>query len=129
MSQNNINTIIESVKTMTAIELSELVKAIEEEFGVSASASMVVAGGAAVADEDGGAAQAEKTEFKVILKTVGGGTLPVIKALRAAVPGLGLKEAKDMAVDGSVVKESASKEEAEAIKKVLVEAGATVDVV
>lgn len=124
----NISNIVESIKTMNAMELMELVKTIEETFGVSAAASFAVAGPAADAG-DAGAAKSEKTEFKVLIKEVGGSTINVIKALRALLPGLGLKEAKDLAADGAVVKENASKDEAEKMKKALVEAGATVDVV
>ncbi len=123
----NISTIIESIKGMNAIELMELVKAIEETFGVSATASFAAAGPAADAG-DAGAAKVEKTEFKIIIKEVGSSTINVIKALRAVLPGLGLKEAKDLAANGAVVKENANKEEADKIKKALAEAGASVDV-
>lgn len=129
MSQNSsvINSILETIKGMNAIDLMELVRAIEEQFGVSAAASF--ASGAAVAAGDEPApVKEEKTEFKVMIKTVGGTSINVIKAIRAVLPGLGLKEAKDLAVDGAVLKENANKEEAERMKKALVEAGATVDI-
>jgi len=130
MSHNNanINNIVETIKGMNAIDLMELVKAIEEQFGVSASMAFV-AGAGASADEEQVAAKAEKTEFKVVIRTVGDSTMNVIKAIRVILPGLGLKEAKELAADGAVVKEAASKEESEKMKKALVDAGATVDVV
>jgi large subunit ribosomal protein L7/L12 len=108
---------------MTVVELSELVKAIEEEFGVSAvAAAAPVAGGAA-----GAAAAEEKTSFNVVLSAAGDQKIKVIKVVRDAT-GLGLKEAKDL-VDGApkTVKEGAAKEEAEEIKAKFVEAGATVE--
>ena len=113
---------IEAIKELSVLELNELVKACEEEFGVSAAAGVVVA--AAGAGE--GAAAEEKTEFDVELTEVGAEKVKVIKVVRE-VTGLGLKEAKDV-VDGApkVVKEGASKEEAEDIKKKLEEVGAKV---
>lgn len=125
--KNNINSILEIVKGMNALDLMDLVKAVETEFGVSAAMPMGVSGGA-VSDEDAGPAKVEKTEFKVMIKDVGSNTINVIKAIRAVVPGLGLKEAKDLAVAGSIVKEGVNKEEAETIKKSLVEAGAVVEI-
>ena len=115
--------IIASLKEMTIIELNDLVKAIEEEFGVTAAAP-VAAAGAAVA---GAAAGAEQTEFTVVLKDAGANKIGVIKVVRE-ITGLGLKEAKEM-VDGAPknVKEGASKEDAESIKAKLTEAGATVE--
>ena len=114
---------IEAIKELTVLELNDLVKACEEEFGVSAAAGVVVAaaGGAA-----GGAAE-EKTDFDVELTDVGPNKVKVIKVVRE-ITGLGLKEAKD-AVDGApkVLKEAASKEEAEEIKKKLEDAGAKVE--
>ena len=113
--------IIEAIKAMTVLELNELVKACEEEFGVSAAAPVaVVAAGA------GAAAEEEKTEFDVILASVGSEKIKVIKAVRE-LTGLGLKEAKEL-VDGapSTIKEGIEKAEAEAIKKSLEEVGATV---
>ena len=116
----NKDQIIEAIKEMSVLELNELVKACEEEFGVSAAAGVVVAAaGPAEAAE-------EKTEFDVELTEVGAEKVKVIKVVRE-VTGLGLKEAKDV-VDGApkVVKEGASKEEAEDIKKKLEEVGAKV---
>lgn len=120
-----VTKLIEDVKELTVLELSELVKALEEEFGVSAAAPAAVAVAAPAA---GGAAAEEKTEFDVILKSAGGEKIKVIKVIRE-ITGLGLKEAKDM-VDGApkTVKEGVSKEEAEDIKKKLEEVGAEVEV-
>ncbi|MCI8554505.1 MAG: 50S ribosomal protein L7/L12 [Clostridiales bacterium] len=116
---------IEDVKALTVMELSELVKALEEEFGVSAAAPVAVA----AAPVAGGAAPAaeEKSEFDVILAEVGANKINVIKVVRE-VTGLGLKEAKEV-VDGAPkpVKEGASKDDAEEIKKKLEEAGAKVE--
>ncbi|NLN82308.1 MAG: 50S ribosomal protein L7/L12 [Clostridiales bacterium] len=118
--------LIEDVKALTVLELSELVKALEEEFGVSAAAPVAVAaapaGGAAAAP-----AAEEKSEFDVVLAEVGANKIAVIKVVRE-ITGLGLKEAKDL-VDGAPkpVKESASKDDAEDIKKKLEEAGAKVE--
>ncbi len=116
--------LIEDVKALTVLELSELVKALEEEFGVSAAAPVAVAAAAPVAV----AAAEEKTEFDVILKAAGANKIQVIKVVRE-ITGLGLKEAKEV-VDGAPkpVKEGASKDDAEAIKAKLVEAGAEVEV-
>ena len=114
--------IIEQIKALTILELADLVKAIEEEFGVSAApvAAVAVAGAAAPAAE-------EKTEFDVVMTSFGAKKLDVIKVVRE-ITGLGLKEAKEM-VEGvpSKVKEGASKEDAEALKAKLTEAGATVE--
>ena len=116
---------IEDVKALTVMELSELVKALEEEFGVSAAAPVAVAAAPAA----GGAAPAaeEKSDFNVVLAEVGANKINVIKVVRE-VTGLGLKEAKEL-VDGApkAVKEGASKDEAEDIKKKLEEAGAKVE--
>ena len=113
---------IEVIKNMTVVELSELVKAIEEEFGVSAVAAAAPAAGAA-----GSAAAEEKTSFNVVLASAGDQKIKVIKVVRDAT-GLGLKEAKDL-VDGApkVVKENVSKEEAEDLKAKFTEVGATVE--
>ncbi|NWQ44286.1 50S ribosomal protein L7/L12 [Bacillus sp. EB106-08-02-XG196] len=113
--------IIEAVKSMTVLELNDLVKAIEEEFGVTAAAPVAM-GGAAVA------AVEEQTEFDVILASAGDQKIKVIKAVRE-ITGLGLKEAKDL-VDNTpkAVKEGVSKEEAEEIKAKLAEVGANVEV-
>ena len=115
------NQIIEAIKAMTVLELNELVKACEEEFGVSAAAPVAVAGAAGAA-----AAVEEQTEFTVVLEAAGAEKIKVIKAVRE-LTGLGLKEAKEL-VDGapSNVKEGVEKAEAEAIKKQLEEVGATV---
>ncbi len=117
-----ITAMIEEIKALTVLELSELVKAIEEEFGVSAAAPVAVVGAAA----PGAAAAEEKTEFDVELTEAGAEKVKVIKVVRE-VTGLGLKEAKDM-VDGApkVIKEAASKESAEEIKAKLEEVGAKV---
>ena len=115
---------IDAIKAMSVMELNDLVKACEEEFGVSAAAGVVVA----AAGADGAAGAAEKDEFDVELTEVGGSKVKVIKVVRE-VTGLGLKEAKDV-VDGApkVIKEGASKEEAEDIKKKLEDEGAKVTV-
>ena len=113
---------IEEIKKMTVVELADLVKAIEEEFGVSA-----VAAAAPVAGAAGGAATEEKSSFDVVLKDAGANKIQVIKVVRDAT-GLGLKEAKEL-VDGApkTVKEGASKEEAEELKAKFIEAGAVVE--
>ena len=117
----NKEQIIEAIKAMTVLELNELVKACEEEFGVSAAAPVAVVGAAGAA-----AAAEEQTEFTVVLESAGAEKIKVIKAVRE-LTGLGLKEAKEL-VDGapSNVKEGIEKAEAEAIKKQLEEVGATV---
>ena len=121
-----VDTILEEIKGLTLLEASDLVKKMEEAFGVSAAAATVVAGGG------GGAAAAapaeEKTEFAVVLTEVGGNKINVIKAVRE-VTSLGLKEAKDL-VDGApkTIKEGVNKDEAETIKKKFADAGATVEV-
>ena len=125
---SKVETILEEIKGLTLLEASDLVKKMEEAFGVSAAAATVVAAGGG-----GGAAAAaapveEKTEFTVVLTDVGGNKINVIKAVRE-VTSLGLKEAKEL-VDGAPknVKEGVSKEEAETIKKKFTEAGASVEV-
>ena len=123
MSKLTIDEIIEAVKQLTVLELNDLVKKAEEEFGVSAAAGVaVIAGGAA---EGGGE---EKTEFDVELTAAGSEKVKVIKAVRE-ITGLGLKEAKE-AVDGApkVIKEAVSKEDADAFKAKLEEVGATVTI-
>ncbi len=124
MASEKITAIIEELKTLTVLELADLVHAVEDEFGVSAAAAVAVAGPAA----DAGAAAEEKTEFDVILKAAGGNKIAVIKAVREAT-GLGLKEAKAL-VDGApkAVKEAIGKDDAEALKAKLEEAGAEVEV-
>ncbi|MBR2347447.1 MAG: 50S ribosomal protein L7/L12 [Clostridia bacterium] len=124
MASEKITNIIEEIKSLTIIELADLVKAVEDEFGVSAAAPVgvvAVAGAAAPAAE-------EKTEFDVVLKSFGAKKLDVIKAVRE-ITGLGLKEAKEM-VEGApkTVKEGVSKDEAESLKKTLEDAGAEVEV-
>ena len=121
----NKEQIIEAIESMTVLELSELVKALEEKFGVSAAAPVAVAAAPAAGGE---AAAAEQTEFDVILKEVGAGKINVIKVVRE-VTGLGLKEAKEL-VDGApkAIKEKISKADADALKAKLEEAGATVEV-
>lgn len=118
--------LIEDVKSLTVLELSELVKALEEEFGVSAAAPVAVA--AAPAAGVAAPAAEEKTEFDVVLKAAGANKIAVIKVVREAT-GLGLKEAKAL-VDGAPknVKEGVSKDDAEALKAKLTEAGAEVEV-
>ena len=115
--------IIQAIKEMSVLELNELVKASEIEFGVSASAPAAAAGGAAAAP-----VAEEKTEFEVVLTSVGEAKIKVIKAVRE-ITGLGLKEAKEL-VDGAPkpVKEGVTKDEAEAIKAKLTEVGAVVDI-
>jgi large subunit ribosomal protein L7/L12 len=121
---------LEIIKGMTILELRDLNKAIEDEFGITASAPMMVAAGAAAG---GGAAAAaaeeEKTEFNVTLKSFGDNKINVIKAIREVVSGLGLKEAKDLVESAPAkIKEGTSKEDAEAIKAKLSEAGAEVTI-
>lgn len=122
--------IVTMIKGMTVLELSELVKALEDEFGVSAAVPMAVAAGPATGGAAGGGAAAaeEQTEFNVILKEIGENKIAVIKAVRE-VTTLGLKEAKDL-VEGAPkpVKEGVNKDEAANIKKKLEEAGAKVEV-
>ena len=123
MATEKTTQILDAIKELTIIELADLVKAVEEEFGVSAAAPVAVAGAAAA----GAPAAEEKTEFDVVLKSFGAKKLDVIKAVRE-ITGLGLKEAKDL-VEGAPknVQEGASKEDAEEIKKKLEEAGAEVE--
>ena len=124
MASEKITAIIEELKVLTVLELSELVKAVEEEFGVSAAAAVAVAGPVAGA---GAAAAEEKTEFDVVLANAGDQKIKVIKVVRE-ITGLGLAEAKAL-VDGApkTLKEAASKEEGEEIKAKLAEVGATVE--
>lgn len=123
MASEKIAKFIEDVKTLSVLELAELVEALEEEFGVSAAAPVVVAGAA------GGEAAAaeEKSEFDVVLTSAGASKIPVIKAVRE-ITGLGLADAKAL-VDGApkTVKEAVAKDDAEAMKAKLEEAGATVE--
>ena len=119
---SNLETIINEIKELKLLEVAELVKMMEEEFGVSAAAPVAVAGAVA-----GAAAAEEKTEFDVVLVDAGAGKLKVVKVVKE-LTGLGLKEAKDV-VDGApkTVKEACSKEEAESLKAALEEAGAKVE--
>ena len=123
MASEKITNILEEIKSLTILELNDLVKAVEEEFGVSAAAPVggVAAGAAAPAAE-------EKTEFDVILASFGAKKLDVIKVVRE-LTGLGLKDAKDL-VEGApkTIKEGVSKDEAEQVKAALTEAGATVEI-
>jgi large subunit ribosomal protein L7/L12 len=121
-----VDTLLEEIKSLTLLEASELVKKMEETFGVSAAAATVVAGGGGAAA--GAAPAEEKTEFSVVLTDVGGNKINVIKAVRE-VTSLGLKEAKDL-VDGApkTVKEGVNKDEAASIKKKFEEAGAKVEI-
>ena len=123
MASEKVTAIVEELKGLTVLELSELVHAVEEEFGVSAAAAVAVA-----APVEGAAAAAEQTEFDVILKSAGAEKIKVIKVVRE-ITGLGLKEAKAL-VDGAhkAVKEAVSKDEAESIKAKLAEVGAEVEV-
>ena len=117
-----IEKVMEEVKALTVLELNELVKALEEEFGVTAAAPVAAAGAAPA-----GAAAAEQSEFTVVLKEVGANKMNVIKVVKD-LTGLGLKEAKEI-VDGApkTIKENVAKEEAESMKAKLAEAGATVE--
>ena len=123
MASEKITAMIEEVKTLTVLELAELVHALEEEFGLSAAAAAVAAPAAGAA-----AAEEEKTEFDVVLKAAGANKIAVIKVVRA-VTGLGLKEAKEL-VDGAPknLKEGISKDDAEKLAAELKEAGAEVEV-
>ena len=123
MASEKIIAIVEEVKALTLLELNELVKAVEEEFGVSAAAPVAVAGAAAAAP-----AAEEKTEFDVILASFGANKLAVIKAVRE-ITGLGLKDAKDLVEAApKAIKEGVSKDECDNLKKALEEAGATVEI-
>lgn len=125
MASEKVTAIVEELKTLTVLELSELVSAVEEEFGVSAAAAAAVA--VAAPAEGGAAAADEKTEFDVVLAEVGANKIQVIKAVREAT-GLGLKEAKEI-VDNApkAVKEAVPTADAEALKAKLEEAGAKVE--
>ena len=121
MASEKVTAIVEELKVLTVLELAELVKAVEEEFGVSAAAAVAVAAPAA-----GGAAAEEKTEFDVVLAAAGAEKIKVIKVVRE-ITGLGLKEAKELVESApKVVKEQASKADAEEMKKKIEEQGAKV---
>lgn len=123
MASEKILKFVEDIKELTVLELNELVKAIEEEFGVSAAAPVVVAGGAA----GGAAAAEEKTEFDVVLADIGGNKMQVIKAVKE-ITGLGLKESKELVESApKAIKEAVGKDEAEEMKKKLEETGAKVE--
>lgn len=123
-----VTSVLDAIKELTVLEVSELVKAMEEEFGVSAAAPVAVAAVAGAAGGDAGAAAAEKSEFDVVLAEAGAEKVKVIKVVRE-ITGLGLKEAKDL-VDGAPkpLKEGVSKEDADAMKAKLEEVGAKVEV-
>jgi large subunit ribosomal protein L7/L12 len=125
---SKVQTIIEEIKGLSLLEASELVKGLEEAFGVSAAAATVAAAPAAGGGAAAAAPAEEKTEFSVVLTAVGGNKIGVIKAVRE-VTSLGLKEAKDL-VEGAPkpIKEGVNKDEAENIKKKFTEAGATVEI-
>jgi large subunit ribosomal protein L7/L12 len=133
MASEKVQSILESIQTLTLLEAAELSKAMEEAFGVSAAAPVMMGGGGgAAAGGDGGAAAAapveEQTEFDVILTAVGPNKINVIKAVRE-LTSLGLKEAKDLVEAApKAVKEAVSKEEADAARAKLAEAGATADI-
>ena len=120
--------LIEEIKTMSVLDLAEVVKALEEEFGVSAAAPVVVASGSGAAGDADGAAVEEKDEFDVVLKDIGANKISVIKAVRELTP-LGLKEAKDLVEAApKPILEGASKDDADAAKSKLEEAGAVLEV-
>jgi len=128
MSTDKIQSIVDQVKELTLLEASQLVKAMEEAFGVSAAAATVAAAPAAAGGGEAAAPAEEKTEFDVVLQAIGGNKINVIKVVRE-VTALGLKEAKDLVEAApKAVKEGVSKEEAETIKQKLSDAGATVEV-
>jgi large subunit ribosomal protein L7/L12 len=124
----DVNAILDQIKSLTLLEAAQLVKGIEEAFGVSAAAAAVAAAPAAGAAAAAAPAAEEKTEFTVVLTAAGANKINVIKAVRE-VTSLGLKEAKDL-VDGApkTIKEGVNKEEAESIRKKFADAGATVEV-
>tara|TARA_Y100000031_G_C8025004_1_gene294429 strand:+ start:242 stop:649 length:408 start_codon:yes stop_codon:yes gene_type:complete len=120
--------LIEEIKTMSVLDLAEVVKALEEEFGVSAAAPVVVASGPGAGGDAGGGAVEEKDEFDVVLKDIGANKISVIKAVRELTP-LGLKEAKDLVEAApKPILEGASKDDADAAKSKLEEAGAAVEI-
>ncbi|WAM32496.1 50S ribosomal protein L7/L12 [Caldicellulosiruptor naganoensis] len=127
MASEKVQKLIEEIKTLTVLELSEMVKALEEEFGVTAAAPVAVAAAPVAGAQAAAPAAEEKTEFNVILADPGADKIKVIKVVRE-ITGLGLKEAKDL-VDGAPkpIKENVSKDEAEQIKKKLEEVGAKVE--
>ena len=133
MPSEKVQQILESIQSLTLLEAAELSKAMEEAFGVSAAAPVMVGGGVAAPGGDGAAPAAapveEQTEFDVILTAVGPNKINVIKAVRELVSGLGLKEAKDLVEAApKPIREAVSKEEAEAARAKLAEAGATAEI-
>lgn len=131
MASENVQAIVDAIKELKVMELSELVSELEEEFDVTASAPMAVAAapaaGAAGGDDAGAAGGDEKSEYDVVLENVGGGKINVIKEVRD-ITGLGLKDAKALVDEApKTIKEGVPAEEAEAIKKQLEEVGATVE--
>ena len=128
MASEKITAMIEEVKSLTVLELNELVKALEEKFGVSAAAPVAVAAAPAAGAAAAPAAE-EKTEFDVVLKEAGAEKIKVIKVVREIVSGLGLKEAKEIVESApKTLKEAVSKEEAEQIKAKFAEVGAKVEI-
>ena len=124
---SNLNTIVESLSSLTVLEAAELVKLLEEKWGVSAAAPVAVAAAPGAGGAASGAAAAEKTEFTLMLKDVGPNKINVIKEVRT-ITNLGLKEAKDLVEAApKAVKESLSKDDAQKFKKLLEDAGATVE--
>jgi len=130
VASEKVQSILENIQGLTLLEAAELSKAMEEAFGVSAAAPVMVGGG--VAAGDGAAAAApveEQTEFDVMLTAIGPNKINVIKAVRDLLPGLGLKEAKDMVEAApKAIKEAVTKEEAEAARTKLTDAGATAEI-
>jgi len=126
--KSSVEQIVESIGNLTALELADLVKAVEDKFGVTAAVPVAAAPAAAVAEQPDQSAEEEKTQFDVVLSSVGDKKIQVIKVVRA-VTGLGLKEAKEL-VDNApgTVKQEVSKEESETIKTQLEEVGATVEI-
>src|SRR5467141_1676082 len=128
MSTEKIQSIVDQIKELTLLEASQLVKSMEETFGVSAAAAAVAAAPAAAGGGEAAAPVEEQTEFDVILQAIGGNKINVIKVVRE-VTALGLKEAKDLVEAApKAVKEGVSKEEAETVRQKLADAGATVEV-
>jgi len=131
VASEKVQSILENIQGLTLLEAAELSKAMEEAFGVSAAAPVMVGGGVA-AGGDGAAAAApveEQTEFDVMLTAIGPNKINVIKAVRDLLPGLGLKEAKDMVEAApKAIKEAVTKEEAEAARTKLTDAGATAEI-
>ncbi|PKN00672.1 MAG: 50S ribosomal protein L7/L12 [Elusimicrobia bacterium HGW-Elusimicrobia-1] len=124
---NGKDAMVEAISKMTVLDLAELVKALEEKFGISAASFAAAPAAGAAAGATGAAAQEEKTEFNVVLAAAGANKIQVIKVVRE-ITGLGLKEAKDLVEAApKAVKEGVNKEQAEELKKKLTEAGATVE--